>query len=91
MVEKVSKYLHGDKVIWGIIILLSLISLLAVYSSTGTIAYRYREGNTLYYFLRQGSFLALGLLAIYVTHLIHYKYYSRLARFFSSLPFHYWL
>jgi cell division protein FtsW len=82
MVEKVSKYLHGDKVIWGIIILLSLISLLAVYSSTGTIAYRYREGNTLYYFLRQGSFLALGLLAIYVTHLIHYKYYSRLAQIF---------
>lgn len=82
MVEKLSKYLHGDKVIWGIIILLSLISLLAVYSSTGTIAYRYREGNTLYYFLRQGSFLALGLLAIYVTHLIHYKYYSRLAQIF---------
>ncbi|MEJ5265119.1 MAG: FtsW/RodA/SpoVE family cell cycle protein [Bacteroidales bacterium] len=82
MVERISKYLRGDKVIWGIIILLSLISLLAVYSSTGTIAYRYREGNTLYYFLRQGSFLAMGLLAIYVTHLIHYKYYSRLAQLF---------
>lgn len=82
MVERISKYLRGDKVIWGIIILLSLISLLAVYSSTGTIAYRYREGNTLYYFLRQGSFLVMGLLAIYVTHLIHYKYYSRLAQLF---------
>ncbi|MGC8802613.1 MAG: FtsW/RodA/SpoVE family cell cycle protein [Bacteroidales bacterium] len=82
MIEKINKYLRGDRVIWGVIILLTLISLLAVYSSTGTIAYRYREGNTLYYFLRQGSFLIMGLLAIYVTHLIHYKYYSRLAQIF---------
>jgi cell division protein FtsW len=82
MFEKVNKYLGGDKIIWGIVVLLSLFSLLAVYSSTGTIAYRYKGGNTLYYFLKQGSFLIIGFIAIYITHLIPYKYYSRLAQIF---------
>ncbi len=88
MVDTANKYLKGDRIIWGIILLLSMISLLAVYSSTGTIAYRYKGGNTLYYFFKQGLFLLVGLSAIYITHLIHYKYYSRLAQIFLyiSIP-----
>ena len=30
----------GDKVIWGVVILLSFVSVLAVYSSTRSLAYR---------------------------------------------------
>lgn len=88
MPERLQKYLRGDKVIWGIILILSLVSLLAVYSSTGTLAYRYQGGNTAYYFLKHGSFLLLGLGAIYLTHLVPYKYYLRLAQVFLyiSIP-----
>jgi len=35
MREILAKYFRGDGVIWGVVILLSLFSLLAVYSSTG--------------------------------------------------------
>jgi cell division protein FtsW len=88
VIEQVNKYLKGDKIIWGVILILSLLSLLAVYSSTGTLAYRYQGGNTIYYFLKHGSFLFVGLAAIYITHLIPYKYYSRLAQIFLyiSIP-----
>lgn len=82
MGDIVNKYFKGDKIIWGVILFLSLISLLAVYSSTGTLAYRYQGGNTAYYFFKHGSFLFVGLAAIYITHLIPYKYYSRLAQVF---------
>jgi cell division protein FtsW len=88
MAEKLRKYLKGDPVIWMVILLLSMVSVLAVYSSTGTLAYRYQEGNTTYYVIKHGIILFIGLLIIYVTHLIPYKYYSRLAQIglYISIP-----
>lgn len=82
MTETLKKYFKGDGIIWGVIFCLSLISLLAVYSSTGTLAYKYQGGNTAYYILKHASFMLVGLAAIYITHLIPYKYYSRLAQLF---------
>jgi cell division protein FtsW len=82
MTEFLKKYFKGDGIIWGVIISLSLISMLAVYSSTGTLAYKFQGGNTAYYILKHFSFMLVGLVAIYVTHLIPYKYYSRLAQLF---------
>lgn len=80
--EILSKYFKGDKVIWGVIFTLSIFSLLAVYSSTGTLAYKYQEGNTAYYIVKHFVLLAVGLGIIYITHLIPYKYYSRLSQLF---------
>jgi len=80
--EILSKYFKGDKVIWGVIFILSIFSLLAVYSSTGTLAYKYQEGNTAYYIVKHFVLLAVGLGIIYITHLIPYKYYSRLSQMF---------
>ncbi|HDP55298.1 MAG TPA: cell division protein FtsW [Bacteroidetes bacterium] len=73
------RYFKGDRVIWLIIVLLSVVSLLAVYSSTGSLAYRYQGGNTAYYFIKQFSFLGAGLAVIFLVHLIPYKVYSPLA------------
>ena len=36
----------GDKVIWALVVLLTLVSLLAVYSATGSLAYKNYKGNT---------------------------------------------
>lgn len=72
------RYFKGDRVIWLVIILLSVVSLLAVYSSTGSLAYRYQGGNTTYYFLKQFGFLGVGLIIIFLFHLIPYKVYSPL-------------
>ena len=88
MTEKLKKYFKGDPVIWGVIFALSFISLLAVYSSTGTLAYKYRAGNVTYYLLKHGSFLFFGFLVIYFTHLVPYKYFSRISQllFYISIP-----
>jgi cell division protein FtsW len=74
------KYFKGDRVIWIIVIVLSIFSLLAVYSSTGSLAYRYQGGNTAYYFLKQLGFLLAGLGIIFITHLIPYKVYSPISQ-----------
>lgn len=78
----VYKYLKGDKVIWVVIIFLSIVSLLAVYSSTGTLAYRSQGGNTTYYILKHSSILMVSLGIIFITHMIPYKFYSRLSQLF---------
>jgi len=82
MIETLRKYLKGDPVIWAVIFALSIFSILAVYSSTGSLAYKLREGNTTYYIMKHGVILMIGLCIIYVTHLIPYKYYSRLSQIF---------
>ncbi len=83
--EILPKYFKGDRVIWGVIFLLSIFSLLAVYSSTGTLAYKYQEGNTAYYIVKHFVLLVAGLGIIFITHLIPFKYYSRLSQLFLYL------
>jgi len=70
--------IKGDKVIWAVVFLLTLFSFLAVYSSTGTLAYKYQSGNTEYYMLKHAIILLFGLLLMYFAHLIKYTYYSRI-------------
>jgi len=62
-----------------------MFSLLAVYSSTGTLAYKYQGGNTAYYILKHFVLLMVGLGIIYITHLIPYKFYSKLSQLFLYL------
>lgn len=70
--------IKGDKVIWAVVFLLTIISFLAVYSSTGTLAYKYQGGNTQYYMFKHGLILFLGLALMYVAHNVKYTYYSRI-------------
>lgn len=70
--------IKGDKIIWLVVIILSVFSLLAVYSSTGTLAYKYQGGNTEYYMIKHFIILLLGLFLMYLAHLIKYTYFSRI-------------
>lgn len=77
----------GDQVIWAVVILLSMISLLAVYSSTQSLAY-HMDKNANYFLVKQLLFLGLGLLVIYWVHKINYTKFAGLAVFLYllSLP-----
>jgi cell division protein FtsW len=68
----------GDRVIWGIVIILTLVSLLVVYSSTGSLAYKYSRSTESYLF-KQFGFIILGVLLIYFAHRVNYTIYSRIA------------
>jgi cell division protein FtsW len=71
-----------------VIVVLSLFSLLAVYSSTGTLAYKYQSGNTEYYILKHFTLMMFGLVLMYLAHLLPYRYYGVMAKFllFASIP-----
>lgn len=78
---------RGDRVIWGLVVLLTLISLLVVYSSTGSLAYRHSKSNESYLF-KQVTFIVLGVLIIYFAHRVNYTIYARVAKilFLLSIP-----
>lgn len=79
---------RGDVIIWLIVLMLSIFSLLAVYSSTGTLAYKTQAGNTEYYLFKHFVIIVFGLLLMYFAHRINYIYYSRIAQIllFISIP-----
>ncbi len=76
----VGKIFKGDRVIWMVLMLLSLLSLLIVYSATGALAYRVASGNTFKYLIRQIMFLGGGVAVILVmVNWLPVKLYSKLA------------
>lgn len=78
----------GDKVIWAAVIILSLVSLLVVYSATGSLAYKMYKGRTEVYLFKQFAFIALGIIVVYFAHRVNYTIYAKVAKilFLVSIP-----
>ena len=86
--DNLHHHTKGDRVIWALVVLLTLVSLLAVYSATGSLAYKNYRGNTEIYLFKQIAFIVFGIMVIYFAHRINYTFYSKIARllFFLSIP-----
>lgn len=76
---RIATELRGDRVIWALVVLLGIISMAAVFSAVSSLAYTDREGAVSYYLIKHGAFLGLGLVVIYICHLLAYTKYSRWA------------
>jgi cell division protein FtsW len=72
----------GDRAIWALVALFMIYSLLAVYSSSVSVAFTKHGGNTTYFLRTQFLMLAFGLTIIIVTHYLPYRIYSSLAGLF---------
>jgi cell division protein FtsW len=73
------KNLQGDKVIWAVAFALSILSIMVVYSSIGTLAYKRMESPE-HYLLKHTITLLIGLGAMWFAHKVDYRYYSRLSK-----------
>ena len=71
--------LKGDRWIWLIVILLSVLSLLAVYSSTGTLAYKHDKSNESYLVKHMAMILG-GIALMYISHKLDYRYYAGISK-----------
>ncbi|MEM7102585.1 MAG: FtsW/RodA/SpoVE family cell cycle protein [Bacteroidota bacterium] len=77
--NRIYSNLRGDRAIWLVVALLSLFSLLAVYSATGSLAYKYKGGDTEAYLIKHLALLIGGLGIMYICFLLHYMRFSRVA------------
>lgn len=73
------KYFKGDSGIWTVMVLLSLVSMAAIYSATGLLAYRYHSGHVAYYVLRHGGLLLVSWVVMFCFHRIKYTRFARLS------------
>jgi cell division protein FtsW len=85
---KVFNYLKGDRVVWAIMLLLSLLSVLVVYSAVVTLAHKFKQGNSEYYLVKHFIIIALGFGVAFAFHKIKYTIFSRIAQigFVLSVP-----
>ena len=80
-VIRIYQGLKGDKIIWMIVTLLLLMSVLAVYSSIGSVAYKEHGGNTEFYLIQQIVFIALGVGVMWGMYRMDYRIFAKLAPF----------
>lgn len=79
------KNIKGDTGIWGIYILLSILSFVPVYSASSNLANVVGVGTTSGYLLKHTLILLLGFLLLYAIYKIPYRYFSGSAAI--MLPF----
>lgn len=73
--------LKGDKIIWVIIFILFIFSVLAVFSSTGSLAYmKEAQGNTSSYIIKHIIFLLVGIGIIFFVHRVPYIVFSKISQ-----------
>ncbi|HAQ38327.1 MAG TPA: cell division protein FtsW [Saprospirales bacterium] len=75
----IAKDLKGDRSIWLIVFFLGILSLLAVYSAVGSMAYTTRDGNTIFYLIQQLIFISIGFFIMWISYRLDYMFYSKLA------------
>ncbi len=79
-IQSTYQNLKGDRSVWLIVALLSLFSMLIVYSTSGSEAYKYNATHgTEYYLIRQLVFIGAGLMLMYTAYKLHYMVYAKLA------------
>lgn len=76
----IEENLKGDPIIWVIVLALSVLSILVVYSATGTLAYNKMDGDTEYYLIKHSVLTILSLVGMWIAHKIDYRYYSKLSQ-----------
>lgn len=82
--EQAFSKLKGDKWIWIIVVILSIWSLLAVYSSIGTLAYREGKGTEVY--LIKHTLLILGGFGLmYFSHMLDYRWYAGISKILMAV------
>lgn len=77
--NKILSNTKGDRWIWLIVILLSLISLLAVYSAIGTLAYKRGVGAESI-LMKHLAMIIGGIALMYISHKLDYRYYRVISK-----------
>ena len=84
----IDEQFKGDPIIWAIVILLSMFSILVVYSATGTLVYSVDKDtivNTEQYLFKHSKLVFASLVVMWLAHKIPYRKYALYARLFMYL------
>ncbi len=75
------KYLKGDKYIWGILLGLTITSLVVVYSASSSLVYHFSNKTTTFFFLKHAFLSFVALVFAWIIHLLPYKLFFKFAQY----------
>lgn len=78
-------YIKGDKYIWALVTILSLVSIVLVYSSSSHLAFAFKQGNTFIFLVKHIIHLGIGFFIMLALSRIPFKY------FYNSSILIFWL
>jgi len=73
------QFLKGDKVLWMVIILISIFSIFPVYSASSNLEYIVNNGTTTEHIIKHSAFVVLGLFIMRLVGTIKYEYIGKLS------------
>ena len=82
--ERILSKFKGDKIIWIVVLLLSLFSAMAVYSSVETLAYA-QKTSVASHIVKHLMLIVLSISIMWVVHLFPYQYFAGLYKLFIPL------
>lgn len=82
--EQVFSRLKGDRWLWIIVVVLSVWSLLAVYSSVGTLAYKEGKGTEVY-LIKHTLLIFGGFALMYFSHKLDYHWYAGISKLLMAV------
>lgn len=68
-------YIKGDRYVWGVAILLSLVSIVLVYSSSSHLAFAYKQGDTISFLIKHIVHLGIGFSIMWMLSRVPFKYF----------------
>lgn len=87
MIDYILNRLKGDKVIWLVVFLISMISLLGVYTGAGSPVLAAKAGAT-YYLIKHALLLSAGFLIMFMVSRFDYRIFARISDYllYLSIP-----
>jgi len=79
-IKRPNLHFKGDRIIWIMVVFVSVLSLLVVYSSTGTLAFASKGGNTEHFIFKHAIIVMSGLFLMYGVHLTNYRIFARIGQ-----------
>lgn len=85
MAKLYNKYIHGDKKLWALIVVLSILSLLPVYSASSNLEYVIGNQTANEHLIKHIFFILSGFIIMLILQNINYKYFGGFSLIFIVL------
>ena len=70
------KHLQGDRAIWALVAVVSILSFMPVYSASTNLVYVVGNGSTMGYLIKHAVLLLMGFSIMFAIHKVPYRYFS---------------
>jgi len=70
------KHLQGDRAIWALVAIMSILSFMPVYSASTNLVYVVGNGSTMGYLVKHAVLLLMGFAIMFAIHKVPYRYFS---------------